>query len=59
MLARLRAGKNDQRDQIIQRDDEDDGDDEIKNQQLGFFPGLILSREEVHWFVESLNTLNR
>ena len=48
MLAGLSAGENHQTDYIVQCDNEDDGDDEIKNQELGFFPGLILSREEVH-----------
>src|ERR1035437_4595670 len=42
-----------QRHEINQRDDEHDRDDEVKNRQLGFFAGLVLSGEEVHLIFRS------
>ena len=50
MLVRLNAGENQQRNQVVHHDDKDDGDNEIKNQQLGFFSGFVLSLEKVHVF---------
>ena len=47
---RMRPGASEhhQPDQVIQDDNEEDGDDKVKNQQLGFFAGPILSLEEIH-----------
>ena len=43
-----RAVKDQERREVNRRDDEHDGEDEVKHQQLGVAAGLVLALEEVH-----------